>query len=116
YPYLVPPDPATAPNATQPDQFHGRQPNSFARSTGWAAGGSYLFDGGYAGLAVTQDHNLYGIPGIDGENHRTRIDGGQTRALAKGEWRSPNDVIDVVRFWGGVTDYKHNEIGLADPF
>jgi iron complex outermembrane receptor protein len=24
-------------------------------------------------------------------------------------------VVDVIRFWGGVTDYKHNEIGLADP-
>ncbi len=22
----------------------------------------------------------------------------------------------MIRFWGGVTDYKHNEIGLADPF
>src|SRR5262249_5535012 len=28
YPYLVPPDPVTAPRATQPDQFHGKQPNS----------------------------------------------------------------------------------------
>ena len=23
-------------------------------------------------------------------------------------------MIDAVRFWGGVTDYKHNELGLAD--
>ena len=22
--------------------------------------------------------------------------------------------IDAIRFWGGVTDYKHNELGLAD--
>ena len=23
--------------------------------------------------------------------------------------------IDAIRFWVGATDYKHNEIGLADP-
>ncbi len=23
-------------------------------------------------------------------------------------------MIDTIRFWGGVTDYKHNELGLAD--
>src|SRR5262249_32073859 len=32
YPYLVPPDPATAPNATQPGAFNGQQPNSALRS------------------------------------------------------------------------------------
>ena len=35
--------------------------------------------------------------------------------LAKGEWRAPIAAIDAIRFWGGATDYKHNEIGLADP-
>ena len=115
YPYLVPPDPIEAPRATQPNQFNGRQPNSFARTNGWSLGGSYLFDGGFAGVAVTQNNALYGIPGIDGENHQTRIDGTQTKVLSKAEWRSPTEVIDVVRFWGGVTDYKHNEIGLEDP-
>ena len=34
--------------------------------------------------------------------------------MSKGEWRSPSPVVDAVRFWGGVTDYKHNELGLAD--
>jgi iron complex outermembrane recepter protein len=115
YPYLVPPDPIEAPRATQPNQFNGRQPNSSVRTNGWSMGGSYLFDGGFAGVAVMQNNALYRIPGIDGENHQTRIDGTQTKVLSKAEWRSPTDVIDVVRFWGGVTDYKHNEIGLADP-
>jgi iron complex outermembrane recepter protein len=115
YPYLVPPDPIEAPRATQPGQFNGRQPNSSVRTNGWSLGGSYLFDSGFAGIAVMQNNSLYRIPGIDGENHQTRIDGTQTKVLSKAEWRSPTDVIDVVRFWGGVTDYKHNEIGLADP-
>jgi iron complex outermembrane receptor protein len=63
---------------------------------------------------VTQNNALYHIPGIDGEDHHTRIDARQTNLLSKGEWRSPSMAIDSIRFWGGVTDYKHNELGLAD--
>jgi iron complex outermembrane recepter protein len=115
YPYLVPPDPIEAPRATQPNQFNGRQPNSALRTNGWSLGGSYLFDGGFAGVAVMQNNALYHIPGIDGENHLTRIDAEQTKVLSKGEWRSPAGIIDVVRFWAGATNYHHKEIGLADP-
>jgi iron complex outermembrane receptor protein len=115
YPYLIPPDPAEAPRATQPGQFNGRQPNSSLRTNGWSMGGSYLFDGGFAGVAVMQNNALYHIPGIDGENHNTRIDATQTKVLSKAEWRPEASAIDVIRFWGGVTDYKHSEIGLADP-
>src|SRR5262245_34057678 len=114
YPYLVPPNPADAPNATQPSNFNGDQPNSSARSNGAAVGASYIFNDGYFGVALTQNDALYHIPGIDGEDHDTRIDAHQTKLLSKGEWRSPSTVIDAMRFWGGVTDYKHNEFGLAD--
>jgi iron complex outermembrane receptor protein len=116
YPYLTAPDPAAAPNATQPGAFNGRQPNSSLHTEGGSVGGSYLFDGGFFGVAVTQNDALYHIPGADGEDHHTRIDARQTKVLSKGEWRAPASWIDAVRFWGGVTDYKHNEIGLADPF
>jgi iron complex outermembrane receptor protein len=114
YPYLVPPDPATAPNATQPGAFNGRQPNSSLRNDGQAIGASYIFNEGFLGLAVAHIETLYHIPGIDGEDHDTRIDAKQTKLLTKGEWRAPNSAIDALRFWGGVTDYKHKEIGLAD--
>jgi iron complex outermembrane receptor protein len=114
YPYLTPPDPAEAPNATQPGNFNGRQPNSKARSDGAAVGASYIFSEGFFGLALTQNNALYHIPGIDGEDHNTRIDAHQTKLLSKGEWRSPSAAIDSIRFWGGVTDYKHNELGLSD--
>ena len=114
YPYLVPPDPATAPNATQPGAFNGRQPNSSLRNDGQSIGASYIFNEGFVGLAVVHNDALYHIPGIDGEDHNTRIDAKQTKLLTKGEWRAPNSAIDALRFWGGVTDYKHNEIGLAD--
>ncbi len=114
YPYLVPPNPADAPNATQPSNFNGRQPNSAAQSNGGSVGASYIFNEGFFGLAVTQNDALYHIPGIDGEDHQTRIDAHQTKLISKGEWRSPTALIDTIRLWGGVTDYKHNELGLAD--
>jgi iron complex outermembrane receptor protein len=114
YPYLTAPDPADAPRATQPGSFNGRQPNSALRNDGESIGASYIFNEGFLGLAVVQNNALYHIPGIDGEDHNTRIDAHQTKLLSKGEWRGPTAVVDAIRFWGGVTDYKHNEIGLAD--
>ena len=82
---------------------------------GGSVGGSYLFDGGYVGVAVVQNNALYHIPGIDGAENQTRIDARQTKVTSKGEYRPYGTAIDTVRFWLGVTDYKHNELGLADP-
>jgi len=114
YPYLPPPTPADAPNATQPGSFNGFQPNSAAQSNGAAVGTSYIFNEGFFGLALTQNDALYHIPGVDGQNTDTRIDAHQTKLMSKGEWRSPSPVVDAVRFWGGITDYRHKELGLAD--
>ncbi len=115
YPYLNVPDPAELPNATQPRGFNGKQPNSSIDTWGGAAGGSYFFDGGFLGFAVEHNNALYGIPGADPENENARIDAQQTRLLGKGEWRAPNTAVDALRYWFGVTDYKHNELALADP-
>jgi len=104
YPYLFDP--------TKP--FNGRQPNSAAQADGASIGGSYFFDGGFIGAAITQTDALYHIPGLDGADHLTRIDAHQTKATAKGEYRPDAAAIDAIRFWAGATDYKHNEIGLAD--
>jgi iron complex outermembrane receptor protein len=104
YPYLFVP--------TKP--FNGRQPNSATRTDGASIGGSYIFDGGFIGAAITQNDALYHIPGIDGADHLTRIDAHQTKVTAKGEYRPDAAAIDAIRFWAGATDYKHNEIGLAD--
>lgn len=114
YPYLTAPDPVDAPNAKQPGTFNGKQPNSAARSDGQSIGGSYIFNEGFLGLAVVQNNALYHIPGIEGDNVNTRIDARQTKVLTKGEWRAPNGAIDALRFWGGLTDYKHDERGLED--
>ncbi|WP_439373730.1 TonB-dependent receptor [Bradyrhizobium sp. PMVTL-01] len=94
---------------------NGRQPNSATRSDGGSIGGSYFFQGGYIGAAITQNDSLYHIPGIDGADHHTRIDGHQTKINVKGEYRPDATAIDTIRFWAGATDYRHNEIGLANP-
>ncbi|MCS3446762.1 MULTISPECIES: TonB-dependent receptor [Bradyrhizobium] len=105
YPYLFVPG--------QP--FNGRQPNSATQSDGASVGASYFFQGGYVGAAITQNDSLYHIPGIDGADHQTRIDAHQTKIAVKGEYRPDAAAIDAVRFWVGATDYRHNELGLADP-
>jgi iron complex outermembrane recepter protein len=115
YPYLTPPNPLELPLATQPGQFNGRQPNSAAESNGQSIGGSYVFNEGFFGAAYTRNNSLYHIPGIDGEGHQTRIDMHQDKFTGKGEWRPQAFAIDAVRFWAGATDYRHNELGLADP-
>jgi iron complex outermembrane recepter protein len=105
YPYLFDP--------TKP--FNGRQPNSSLQADGASIGGSYIFDGGFIGAAITQSDALYHIPGIDAADHNTRIDAHQTKITTKGEYRPDAAAIDAVRFWAGATDYRHNELGLADP-
>jgi iron complex outermembrane receptor protein len=95
--------------------FDGRQPNSAARTDTQSAGASWIFNEGFVGLAVTQNNALYSIPGIDGAAHNTRIDAGETKLTSKGEYRPQAGGVDAVRFWFGATDYRHNELGLADP-
>ena len=79
--------------------FNGRQPNSAARADTQSAGASYVFNEGFVGLAVTQSNALYGIPGIDGAAHSTRIDARETKVTSKGEYRPQADGIvrDLVR-------------------
>lgn len=99
----------------QTRSVNGRQPNSATRSDGASIGGSYFFQGGYIGASITQNDSLYHIPGIDGADHKTRIDAHQTKINVKGEYHPDSAAIDAIRFWAGATDYRHNEIGLADP-
>jgi iron complex outermembrane receptor protein len=108
--YAIPSYPYAAPGLP----FNGRQANSAAQASGASVGGSYLFDGGYIGAAITQNNSLYHIPGAEGAVVGTRIDAKQTKFSAKGEYRPDAAAVDAIRFWFGATDYKHNEIGLAD--
>jgi iron complex outermembrane receptor protein len=106
YPYLFPPDPRPIVN--------GRQPNSGLRSDGASVGGSYLFDSGFFGVAVSQFNSLYRIPGVEAAETNTRIDLTQTKVMSKGEFRPGGTAIDAVRFWAGFTDYKHHELATED--
>ncbi len=108
YPYLFPPDP--------PPPVFGRQPNSSMRSAGGSVGGSYFFDGGFVGVAVTQFNSRYRIPGIEPTETDTRIELRQTRVTTKGEFRPPSAYIEAVRFWAGLTDYKHHELANEEGF
>lgn len=115
YPYLVVPDPAELPFATQPGDFNGRQPNSRTRSHEASIGGSYIFDGGFAGIAYTRHRNLYHIPGFEPEANNVRIDARQDKIAGKGEYRPSAAGIDAIRYWWGYTDYRHREIGFENP-
>jgi iron complex outermembrane receptor protein len=94
--------------------FNGRQANSANQSAGQSVGGSYFFTGGHIGAAITHNTTTYHIPGVEGAQVGTRIAGGQTKLTMKGEYRPDATAIDAIRFWVGATNYKHDEIGLAD--
>jgi iron complex outermembrane recepter protein len=106
YPYLFPSDPAPA--------FNGKQPNSGFHSEGQAVGGSYLFDGGYVGAAISRFTTLYHIPTLEGAQTNGRIALEQVKYTSKGEFRPQTSAIDVVRFWAGAVEYHHDELGIGD--
>ena len=108
YPYLFPPDPAPTVN--------GRQPNTSLHTSGQSVGGSYLFDGGFVGVAVSHFASLYRIPGIEATETGTRIDADQVKITSKGEFRPQATAIDTIRFWLGASDYKHNELAFENGF
>src|SRR5215468_9066473 len=106
YPYLFPPDPAPP--------FNGKQPNPSFHSEGQAAGGSYLFDGGYVGAAISRFSTLYHVPTMDGAASNTRIALEQVRYTSRGEFRPQSSAIDVIRYWAGAVEYHHDELGIGD--
>jgi iron complex outermembrane receptor protein len=106
YPYLFLSDPAPP--------FNGKQPNSSFHSEGQAVGGSYLFDGGYVGGAISRFSTLYHIPTMEGAATNGRIALEQVKYTSKGEFRPQTSAIDVVRFWAGAVEYHHDELGIGD--
>lgn len=92
----------------------GRQLNSRLRSDGQAVGGSYIFDGGYTGLALSRFASIYHVPGIEPAASNTRIDLEQIKLTGKGEYRPDSTAVQTIRYWLGVSDYKHDELGTLD--
>ena len=90
----------------------GRQFNTFVDSNGFAVGASAIGLDGFVGVAYARYNSLYGIPGKDALDARTRIDMQQDKVQSRGEWRVRDFGIEVIRFWFGTSDYAHNEIGF----
>ncbi len=112
YPYL----PNTLDDPADPPPVGKRQPNSALHANGQAVGGSYLFDGGFVGVAVSQFNSLYRVPGMEATQTNTRIDMKQTKLTGKGEFRPQSSAVDAVRFWASATDYKHDELANEGGF
>ncbi|MBX9590080.1 MAG: TonB-dependent receptor [Hyphomonadaceae bacterium] len=91
----------------------GRQFNTFVDSDGFAVGASAIGLDGFMGVAFSRTNSLYGIPGKDAIDNRTRIDMQQDKVQSRGEWRVRDHGIEAIRFWFGASSYAHNEIGFA---
>ena len=95
----------------------GRQPNSAVRSDGQSVGGSYIFDQGFVGVAVSQFNSLYRHPRHRGDRdqhaHRPAPDQGDQQGRIPSRLGSP---IEAIRFWVGVSDYKHDELANEGGF
>ena len=90
----------------------GKQFNTFVDSSGFAVGASAVGLDGFFGVAFSRYNSLYGIPGKDAIDARTRIDMQQDKIQSRGEWRVRDYGIEAIRFWFGSSDYAHNEIGF----
>ena len=90
----------------------GRQFNTFVDSDGFAVGTSFVGRDGFIGIAFSRFNSLYGIPGKDAIDERTRIDMQQDKIQSRGEWRVRDYGIEAIRFWFGSSNYAHNEIGF----
>jgi iron complex outermembrane recepter protein len=91
----------------------GRQFNSFVDSDGFAFGTSFVGPNGFIGVAYSRFNSLYGIPGKDALDEKTRIDMQQDKLQSRGEWRVRDYGIEAIRFWFGSSIYAHDEIGFA---
>lgn len=89
---------------------NGKQRNSSQDMKGYALGGSYIFDSGYIGAAISHFGSLYHVPGGEAEERKVRIDLAQTKFTSKGEVWINSAFIDTIRFWFGAGTYRHHEI------
>jgi iron complex outermembrane receptor protein len=86
------------------------------RSDGQSVGGSYIFEQGFVGVAITRNASLYRVPGLEATETGTRIDMHQTKVTSRGEYRPQTAGIEAIRFWLGHTDYRHNELANENGF
>jgi iron complex outermembrane recepter protein len=117
--------PGRAANERDADTTDGRIANTGGHTGNLSGGGSYHFDDGFFGLAVSRLENKYGIPpgahGHHDEEHdgehdeeeeaeEVTLDVRQTRYDATLQLESPVQPLETVRGYLTYTDYGHKEI------
>ncbi len=120
------------------EESSGILSDSATRSSGATVGGSYVWDEGFIGLAVSSFRSRYGVPGHEHEHEHeegeeelhdedeheeeehehehgeeeggVRIDLEQLRVDLRGRVDNVSDLIDSVKFKLGYSDYEHDEL------
>jgi len=80
-------------------------PNSDLRTEGLSGGASYVWDGGYFGVAYSGFHTNYGTVA----EREVTIDMEQRRFDFRGAFFAPFAHVKAVRYSLGVSDYEHTE-------
>ncbi|GJE42291.1 TonB-dependent receptor [Methylobacterium soli] len=91
----------------------GIQRNSATASQGGSVGISAIGDRGFLGLSYSRYDAQYQIPGGEAAQSRTRLTPHQDQLLARGAYRPLEGPFEVIRFWGGGSVYRHDEIGIG---
>ena len=89
---------------------NGVLPNTNTQTFNGSAGVSAVGDPGFAGIAINQLHNNYGIPPDGSGGPNTRIDLKQTRYDFKSELKNSFSFAESLRMRLGYTDYQHTEL------
>lgn len=103
-----------------PDHFDGVLENSSTASRTATAGGSWITDRGFIGVAVTEFTTNYGVPGHehhgeDGEEEEEEEHAGVRIDLAQRRYDVRGELAELGFFNGarlrlGITDYEHQEL------
>ncbi len=93
----------------------GSVPNTYAQTMNGSAGLSWVADPGFAGVAINQLHNNYGIAPNGSGGTNTRIDIQQSKYDFKSELKQPFSLAEVLRSKFAYTDYKHVELDGGVP-
>ncbi len=99
---------------------YGTVPNTYAKTSDIAVGGSYVWEKGYFGASFTDYRSVYGIPDdpeVDDPTSpvpRVRLD------VRKQQWNIRSSVIEPFPYFSNAnfkfvySDYKHDEIDGGD--
>jgi iron complex outermembrane receptor protein len=94
---------------------YGVIPNTNTQTFNGTAGVSLVGDPGFAGIAINQLHNNYGVPPDGSGGPNTRINLEQTRYDFKSELKKPFSFADSLHMRLGYIDYYHTELDGGKP-